>query len=161
MKKQPYELLPHQYADNLARKYPMFDRKLLDEGRISFNRNYSLFRAVSDTLLGRVPYWKKRGFKREITEEEINQKTEEVRIEHAREVYLAKKAGIKIKGNILRSIPDLQELADKYNWNSLSTEGIKVKESKNKKEPREKPQRDDPEDNLRERFSREDATRWY
>lgn len=161
--KQPYELLPHQYAQQLHSKVRWHNKITNEEGIIRYviNPSYRLYRGAVEVLLGRKPYEYNVLQKVAPSIDDINTKAEEIRIEHAKHVYLAIKAGIKIKGNILRAIPDLIELAELNEWYNLPVPDLKPKDNK-PKDKKAIPKRDDPEDNLRENFSKEDKKdSWY
>jgi hypothetical protein len=65
MAKQIHEMFPHQYADYLRRKVPMFSKEERIEGssirawRTQFNSKFFVYSAASDLLQGKTPISKK------------------------------------------------------------------------------------------------------
>jgi hypothetical protein len=151
MAKPFHEMLPHQYADHLLKDIPWsvrFDRT------ITFNPEYSRLKQVSDELEGKTEKYRtyRRIHKEHLDwDKEVAAKKAEIRKEHAKYIYVAKQAGIKIHSRILLHYPDLEELAlDGSPLPEISTGKTKKKNTK------PEPVAENPEDNFRREFSRED-----
>jgi hypothetical protein len=161
MAKQIHEMFPHQYADYLRRKVPMFSKEERIEGssirawRTQFNSKFFVYSAASDLLQGKTPISKKLSDKseRKLKEyEDALKLVEEIRIDHAKHIWLARKAGAKINNKILAFYPEIDKWAEANGWDRLPVPTVKNTRVKHKSPRPEK----DKEDVFAETFARED-----